>query len=349
MIKLTQTVKKGGCAAKVPAMILKEILSGLTFPPLIEGITVDGSLFDDAAIYELNSEIALVQTLDFFTPILNSPYDFGAVSAANSLSDVYAMGGLPKTCMAILAAPLATLEPKIIQEVLQGASDIISKAKASLVGGHSIDDETLKFGLSVTGIVHPEKVWKNKGARPGDILILTKPIGTGTLCAGLKKDIFTESEIEDAIESMKMLNNVINYLSVDSCKYIHSATDITGFGLAGHCMQMAKASKVNVEITSLKIPFFLKTLQSLEMGNLTKAHKSNEEYTKVSSILSKQISSQHKLALYDPQTSGGLLLAVDPKGANRILDEMTLHFPHTSIIGQITSKDPLNEHYLHVE
>jgi len=191
MIKLTQTVKKGGCAAKVPAIILRDILSGIKFPPKIPGVMVDGDQFDDAAIFKIDDSLSLVQTLDFFTPIVDDPKDFGAIAAANALSDVYAMGGRPKTCMAILAAPLAILEPKVIQDVLQGACDVIAEAKASLVGGHSIDDETLKFGLSVTGLVDTQKIWSNEGARAGDLLILTKPLGTGTICAGIKKELYT--------------------------------------------------------------------------------------------------------------------------------------------------------------
>jgi selenide,water dikinase len=223
-MKLTQTVKKGGCAAKVPAITLREILSAVKFPPIIPGVMIDGEHFDDAAIFKINDEVALVQTLDFFTPIVDSPENFGAIAAANSLSDVYAMGGKPKTCMAILAAPLATMEPVIIQRVLQGASDVIATSGSSLVGGHSIDDDTLKFGLSVTGLVHPEKVWSNQGAKEGDILILTKPLGTGTICAGIKKQELTEDDAADAIKSMKRLNNVLDFLSENLANHVHAAT-----------------------------------------------------------------------------------------------------------------------------
>lgn len=332
-MKLTQTVKKGGCAAKVPALILREILGGVKFPPLVEGVTVDGSLFDDAAIFKINDEIALVQTLDFFTPIIDSPYDFGAVAAANSLSDVYAMGGRPKTCMAILAAPMATMENSVIQEVLQGASDVITKSGSSLVGGHSIDDETLKFGLSVTGLVHPKKVWKNDGAQVGDVLILTKPLGTGTLCGGFKKGSFTEEQIQDAVDSMKRLNNVIDFIS--QLDGIHAATDITGFGLAGHSMQMAIASKVSFKITHSKLPVFQHTVSSLEAGHLTKAHKSNSDYTHGRISFAASITDVQRLLAFDPQTSGGLLLSVAPGSAQKIVTELAAHFPGTSIIGSV--------------
>jgi selenide,water dikinase len=333
-MKLTQTVKKGGCAAKIPATILRGILGGVRFPPTIEGVTVDGALFDDAAIFQMSPQEALVQTLDFFTPILDTPYDFGAVAAANALSDVYAMGGKPKTCMAILAAPLATMEASIIQEILQGACDIIAQSKSSLVGGHSIDDDTLKFGLSVTGLVHPGKVWKNDGAKAGDVLILTKPLGTGTLCAGLKREVYSEEDIQEAIVSMKRLNNVVDYLS--STDGIHAATDITGFALAGHSMQMAKASGVTLTIQTKDLPLFKLTLASHELGNTTKAHRANEEYTKSFLHFHEDISPLMRLICFDPQTSGGLLLSVSPHEADRIVSELRDAFPGTSIIGHVS-------------
>jgi selenide, water dikinase len=341
-MKLTQSVKKGGCAAKIPAIILREILAGIKFPPTIEGVKVDGALFDDAAIFELTPEISIVQTLDFFTPILDTPYDFGAVAAANALSDVYAMGGRPKTCMAILAAPLGTMEACVIQEVLQGACDVIAQSKSSLVGGHSIDDDTLKFGLSVTGIVHPQKVWKNDGALLGDVLILTKPLGTGTLCAGLKKEVYSEEDIREAISSMKRLNNIVDFLS--STEGIHAATDITGFGLAGHSMQMAKASGVNLVIDSKKLPLFALTLASHELGHTTKAHRSNQEYTEKNLRFGEKVSSLHRLVCFDPQTSGGLLLSVSPLVADQILKELKDAFPGTSLIGSV--KELKSEHVL---
>jgi selenide, water dikinase len=334
LMKLTQTVKKGGCAAKVPAMILRDILNGLTFPPTIEGVTVDGTHFDDAAIFSISDEISLVQTLDFFTPIVDNPRDFGAVAAANSLSDVYAMGGKPKTCMAILAAPLATMEPSTIQEVLQGACDVIAQSGSSLVGGHSIDDDTLKFGLSVTGLVHPKKVWTNQGATAGDLVILTKPLGTGTICAGIKKQEIAEEDAQEAIKSMKRLNNVLDFISSDG---IHAATDITGFGLAGHSMQLARASGVTLRIKKKSLPVFRETFSCLEKGFLTKAHRSNEEYTR-GAIEFHAASDIEKLLCFDPQTSGGLLLCVRADVATSIVSSLERAFPGCSVIGQVEAR-----------
>lgn len=337
-MKLTQTVKKGGCAAKVPAVILREILAGVTFPPRIEGLTVDGSEFDDAAIYKISDTHSLVQTLDFFTPIVDDPFDFGAVAAANSLSDVYAMGGKPRTCMAILAAPLATMEPSVIQQVLQGASSVITEAGASLVGGHSIDDDTLKFGLSVTGLVENGAIWTNAGAKVGDVLILTKALGTGSICAGIKRQEIAPEFAAEAIASMKKLNNIIDLLTLQEVASIHAATDITGFGLAGHGYQLARASDKTLSLKFSDLPLFSGTMSALEKGLLTKAHRSNEEYTRAAMTWSPEISDTQKLVAFDPQTSGGLLLSVSPAFAADIVNRLRTQFPATAIIGKVLPK-----------
>lgn len=337
-IALTQTVQKGGCAAKVAATELRKILSEVQFPPSHPELMVDGGLFDDAAIYKVSESVALVQTLDFFTPILDTPKLFGEVAATNALSDVYAMGGRPKTAMAILAFPIATMPYGVITEVMQGASDKIKEAGANLVGGHSIDDDTLKFGLSVTGYVHPERVWSNANAKVGDHLILTKAIGTGTLTAGLKRQEATEEDIQDAIQSMSTLNNVVDFLSDKQIAAVHAATDITGFGLSGHSMQLAKASKVKLSIELSKVPKFARALDFLERGLLTKAHKSNAVYTEGSIDYQAEASLMRTL-IHDPQTSGGLLLSVGSSQSEEILKKLKAHFPMAQIIGQVDAAD----------
>ena len=336
MIKLTQTVKKGGCAAKVPAIILREILDGLNFPPKIEGLTIDGSQFDDAAIYKINESVSLVQTLDFFTPIVDSPYIFGQISAANSLSDVYAMGGKPQTAMAILAFPILIFSQDLIAEVLQGASDKIGEAGASFVGGHSIDDDTLKFGLSVTGTVNPDQIWKNSNAQVGDVLILTKALGTGAATAALKRSEVSEVDIQDELNSMAQLNDISKVLGSSEMKAIHAATDITGFGLAGHAMQMAKASGLTFHFYYSEIPRFEKTLQFIERGFLTKAHSTNRVYVSEDSAFDR-LTEIEKQLLFDPQTSGGLLLAVKPDHAASILKSLKDGFKAAAIVGKVTS------------
>ena len=340
-VKLTQTVQKGGCAAKVAAHELRGILSQVRFPEAPAELLVGAGTFDDAAIFDIKNflierKTALVQTLDFFTPIVDSAHLFGAIAATNSLSDVYAMGGDPITAMGILAFPLATLDTSIAVEVLQGASDVLQKAKVPLVGGHSIDDDTLKFGLSVTGIVDPSQVWSNAGALPGDQLILTKALGTGALTAGLKRQEFTEADIQEAMQSMTQLNRVKPEL-VNTAQAIHAATDITGFGLAGHAMQMAKASGVTFQFQVSKLPVLERALEALEKGFLTKAHRTNLEYTQSTSRFD-QISELQKKLLFDPQTSGGLLLSVSAAEADTVVKQLKKVFPHTAIVGQVIAK-----------
>jgi selenide,water dikinase len=340
-IKLTQTVQKGGCAAKVAAHELRKILSQVKFPPAPPELLVGAQTFDDAAVFDIKKELAagrtsLVQTLDFFTPIVDSPKWFGAIAAANSLSDIYAMGGEPLTAMGILAFPLATLDASIAVEVLQGASDVLAEAGIPLVGGHSIDDDTLKFGLSVTGIIEPSRVWSNAGVKESDLLILTKGLGTGALTAGLKRQELTEKDIEPALKSMTQLN-IVKPLLGELSSAIHAATDITGFGLAGHSMQMARASGVTLEFDFASIPVLPGAWQALERGFLTKAHRTNREYTSSASDFG-AISDAEAQILFDPQTSGGLLLAVDSSRGTEVVSRLQKKFPATCVIGQVQSK-----------
>lgn len=334
LIALTQTVQKGGCAAKVAASELRAILSHVKFPPAHKALLVDGGLFDDAAIYKVTDDIAMVQTLDFFTPIVDTPKLFGRIAAVNSLSDVYAMGGLPKTAMGILAFPVGTMDSQVIIDVMQGASDAIAEAKANFVGGHSIDDDTLKFGLSVTGFVHPERVWSNAKAQVGDVLILTKALGTGTMTAALKRREATEADIQEATNSMGRLNNILDYLSEDSKNAIHAATDITGFGFSGHSMQLAKASEVSLQINYEQLPKFKGVMDFLEKGFLTKAHRSNAQYTE-SDIQTPSLSALQRLILHDPQTSGGLLLSVNREQAQDLLKEIHPQFANAQVVGHV--------------
>ncbi len=334
-VRLTQTVQKGGCAAKVAAHELRALLAQVQFPPRGANVRVDGGTFDDAAIIEINDQLALVQTLDFFTPIVDDPKTFGRVAAANALSDVYAMGGEPETAMAILAYPIAQFESAVVAQVLQGACDVLSEAQVSLVGGHSIDDDTMKFGLSVTGRVHPQRVWSNAGAQVGDALILTKCLGTGTMTAGLKKSTWTEKEIPDVIESMATLNRVGDLLESADALAIHAATDVTGFGLAGHGVQMARASGKCLRIRFQKLPIFARAFESIQMGHLTKAHRTNAEYTQSEIRIESGVSPGQGQILFDPQTSGGLLLAVDALRAPSIVERLKTRFPMTSLIGSV--------------
>tara|TARA_B110001454_G_scaffold219202_1_gene252015 strand:- start:108263 stop:109303 length:1041 start_codon:yes stop_codon:yes gene_type:complete len=338
MVKLTQTVQKGGCAAKVAASELRSILNQVQFPNAHAELLVDGRHFDDAAIYKVNEETSLVQTLDFFTPILDDPFMFGQVAAANALSDVYAMGGLPKTAMVILAYPLATFEKNWVVALLQGVADKVKEAKANIVGGHTIDDDTLKLGLSVTGYCDTNRYWTNQNCQDGDVLILTKCIGTGTHTAALKRQFVNESEIMAVVNSMRQLNAVPELLSSKLYSAVHAATDITGFGLAGHAFNMSKASNKLFDIQFSEVPLFEGTLESLDRGYLTKAHRTNREYIKDSANMS-ALKELEILTLCDPQTSGGLLLSVDPVHVDEVLKTVQTQFPQSCIIGKVKRND----------
>lgn len=338
MLRLTQTVQKGGCAAKVAATELRKILAQVQFPQNDSNVLVDGGLFDDAAIYQVSTDQALVQTLDFFTPIVDSPVLFGKVAAANALSDVYAMGGVPKTAMAILAFPLASMDSSVAVEVLQGASDVISEAQCNFVGGHSIDDETLKFGLSVTGLVNPHKVWSNAKAKVGDALILTKALGTGTVTAALKRSEIQEADMNEVLSSMCQINSILDLLTEEELSSVHAATDITGFGFLGHSLQMAKASQKTFEIQMSQIPQFELAQNFLQKGFLTKAHKTNSQYAE-GQVESMNLQDWQKLLLVDPQTSGGLLLSVDSKVADSFVQKLRTRFPKSARIGQVIAAE----------
>lgn len=333
-MKLTQTVKKGGCAAKVAAVELRKLLAGVNFPPSSSATLIDGSSFDDAAVYRVSDELAMVQTIDFFTPILDSPFDFGRVAAANAISDVYAMGGRPVTALAVLAFPLAVLPSEVVTEVLNGACSVLTEAGATLAGGHSIDDDTLKFGLSVTGLVHPDRIWANAGARPGDVLIITKGLGTGTITAGFKREALTEEQIRPAVESMALLNDVVTRIGAELATAVHGATDVTGFGLSGHSMQMAKASGVRLEIDASKLPRLVMAEECLAREFLTKAHRTNAEYT-AEFVDTRALSPIDRLLTHDPQTSGGLLLAVEDSRTDELLTAIRDRFPLATVIGRV--------------
>ncbi|MBL7714272.1 MAG: selenide, water dikinase SelD [Bdellovibrionales bacterium] len=333
---LTQTVKKGGCAAKLPAGQLRGFLGRLSekFPHRPKELLVGTENLDDAALWDLGNGQLLIQTLDFFTPIVDSPKDFGAIAAANAISDVYAMGGKPATALTILAFPASTLPLEMVEPLMEGAQEVIAESGAVLAGGHSIDDETLKLGFSVSGFVSKDRAWTNAGAKPGDRLILTKGLGTGTITTALKNGDAPKEAIDAAIASMKKLNQAPELLSGIT---VHAATDITGFGLAGHSMQVAQASRVAIEFDWAKIPSLTWALDSIREENLNRAHKTNADYTAKGVDFSKCDPAYRWLAL-DPQTSGGLLLSVAEKDADEVVERLKSRFPQTAVIGKVVEK-----------
>lgn len=334
-IRLTKTVQKGGCAAKIAAGTLSDLLKSLPrqeHPNLLVGT----DFLDDAAVWQVNHDQVMVQTLDFFTPILDDPYDFGAVAAANALSDVFAMGATPSTALTILAYPLDVLPQSVLRELMAGATEKINEAGALLVGGHSIDDDTLKLGFSVTGLTQPSKLWANRRAEVGDALILTKAVGTGTLTGALKNDELTYAQIDEAIASMKLLNKL--GLSDELHAAIHAATDVTGFGVLGHALHLAQGSSLTLSIDASAIPLLEHAEETLNKNILTKAHKSNTTYVEPHVQGRDALTQTQWWTLVDPQTSGGLLLSVAREAAEEVLGAIQANFPRATVVGEVTEQ-----------
>lgn len=341
-LRLTRTVAKGGCAAKIAAGTLTDLLRSLpttSHPDLLVG----RDLLDDAAVWRVRDDVATIQTLDFFTPVVDDPRDFGAVAAANALSDVYAMGGTPTTALTILAFPLGSLPDAVLGELMRGALESLDAADAHLVGGHSIEDDTLKLGFSVTGLVHPDRVWRNTGARPGDVLVLTKAVGTGTLAGARKNDEIDAAAMAPAIASMRQVNRLDLPPALHDA--VHAATDVTGFGLAGHALHVAQGSEATLELDVAAVPLLPGAADTLARGILTKAHGSNTRYVAAHVAGREALSEAAWWSLVDPQTSGGLLLAVDPRHADGLLEHARARFPHASVVGRV---QPRGAHALRV-
>lgn len=291
---------------------------------------------DDAGVYKLTDSIALIQTVDYFTPIVDDPYMFGQIAAANSLSDVYAMGGEPKTVLNIVGYPIKKLGANMLAEILRGAADKVKEAGALTVGGHSIDDQEPKFGLSVTGIVHPDKVWKNVGAKPGDVLVLTKPIGVGILTTGIKRSVVTPEQEQAVTETMAMLNKMAAQVLTDY--HPHAVTDVTGFGLLGHSSEMARGSEVSFEISFNQVPILEGATELAKTGVVPGGSKSNHKWLN-DDVVYDDILPEEQLVLCDAITSGGLLVSLSEAEAQHYLDGLHSNgLVHASIIGRVFEK-----------
>ena len=298
---------------------------------------------DDAAVFRLTDELALVQTLDFFTPIVDDPYDFGRIAAANSLSDVFAMGGVPTVAMNIVCFPDKELPPEVLGEILRGGHDVVHEAGAVIGGGHSVSDNELKYGLSVTGTIHPDKIWHNGGAQLGDILVLTKPLGTGVLSTALKRGGIPESQLDQLVSSMTHLNRsaseagraVARGLIEDP---IHAATDITGFGLLGHAMEVARGSGVRLRFDSSSLPLLEGAYQAVCDGFVTRGDRLNREYLGGQESIADDVDPANLSLMLDPQTSGGLLFFVAPEAAEKLTEELTARGTLAAhIIGEVVA------------
>lgn len=336
---LLSTIEYGGCSAKLPAGLLSEVLSKLpvaTDPRLL----VDVDTHDDAGVYKINEETALIFTTDFFPPICSDGYEFGEIAAANSLSDVYAMGGTPLLALNLMMFSQERIPLDVFGEILKGGHDKVSEAGALIVGGHTIDDHPPKYGLAVVGTVHPDQLITNAGAMPNDVLVLTKSIGTGALVSGQKNGLCSHEDYNRALKHMKHLNKHGASLAV---KYgVKSMTDITGFALAGHAMKMAEASGKSFRIRSSQIPLLPGAYDVYEKGSIPGATFRNLEYTDQHAHYTRGVDYNMKMLAHDAQTSGGLLMAVNPDHAVALLEDLNRIDPEVSaiVIGEVIPESP---------
>ncbi len=332
---LMKLVDQGGCSAKLPAAELEKALAGL---PKIENenLLVDIDTHDDAGVYKINDELALVQTTDFFPPVCSDPYDFGQISAANSLSDVYAMGGKVLTALNLVLFP-ANIPMEILKEILRGGHDKVKEAGGVIAGGHTIEDDIPKYGLAVTGTVHPGRIITNAAAKPGDVLILTKPLGTGAIISAKKIGLAEEETYQKAIDNMKLLND--KGAEVMSKYSVKCATDITGFGLLGHALKMATGSGVTIRINAGSVPAIDKVMELIDTGCIPGAAFRNLEFVGKGCSFEKSVSYNRKMLLMDAQTSGGLLICADPDNAGKMVEELkNTKYPDAAIVGDVIEK-----------
>ena len=289
---------------------------------------------DDAAVYALRKDLALVQTVDFITPIVDDPYTFGAIAAANALSDIYAMGARPVTALNIVAFPIRSLPLATLQEILRGAAETIAEAGATIVGGHTIDDPDPKFGLAVTGLAHPDRIVRKAGGQAGDALILTKPLGTGILTTALDRRMIGQEELRDAVETMCSLNRAAADAMVEVGA--HACTDVTGFGLLGHLHELAEASGVSARVSLSQIPVLAGVWDLAKRDAVPGGSRNNQRYLTEYVVWGKGIKPEEQVVLCDAQTSGGLLMAVSPQQRSRLVTGLQKRGALAAEIGRLT-------------
>ncbi|MBU5464817.1 selenide, water dikinase SelD [Anaerotignum sp. MSJ-24] len=332
-IKLTKLASCAGCGAKVGAGVLAQLLSDIKVVK-DERLLVGFDKSDDASVYKINDDTAIVQTVDFFPPIADDPYIFGQIAAVNAMSDIYAMGGEPKLALNIMAVP-KSMDKEHVHEILRGGYDKAYEAGVIITGGHSIFDEEPKYGLAVTGFINPDKVITNSGAKVGDVLFLTKPIGIGILTTGMKAEIVSKESEKLAYSLMTTLNKSARDVMV---KYdVHACTDVTGFSLMGHLLEMVQGSEVNAEIHTDDIDLIEEAKSLAKMGVLPEGLYRNRSYAE-SYVDEGNTELYIQDMLLDPQTAGGLLIAVDEADADRFYEELKTAVPSAQRIGVITPK-----------
>lgn len=299
-----------------------------------ENLLVGIDTSDDAAVYKISEDLALIQTVDFFTPVVDDPYIFGQIAATNSLSDIYAMGGEPKLAMNIICFPNC-LPTEVMTEILKGGFDKVKESGAILVGGHTVQDDEPKYGLSVSGFVHPDKVLTNANAKVGDILVLTKPLGIGIINTGIKAQMVDDKTYKRAVEIMTTLNKVAKDAAVKVG--VNSCTDVTGFGLLGHSLEMAEGSNVTIKIYSKNVPVIEQAYDFANMGLIPAGAYSNKAFIG-DKVKFNDVSQTLQDILFDPQTSGGLLLSVEEKKVDSLLNELKESTTKYAVIGEVIEK-----------
>ncbi len=318
---------------------MREALEGLPLPT-DPNVLIGHLGADDAGVYRIDGETALVLTTDFFQPIVDDPVDFGRVAAANSMSDVYAMGGRPVAALNIAAFPEGEFPNHVLREILQGGAEVASEAGASIIGGHTINDKELKYGLAVAGLVHPDRIVTNGGARPGDRLLLTKPLGSGILSTALRADRLGTREAGEFVKIMTQLNRDASLRMVEHG--VHACTDITGFGLLGHALELAIASGVTCEISPVDVPFMTGAMDFAKQGMLTGGGQANRKFVEGNISFRSHLDETIEHILYDPQTSGGLLIAVPEETCFALLEALRPTYPFCAVIGRVREKGKTN-------
>lgn len=348
-VRLTSMAKAAGCAAKLSPKLLDSVLRGL--PRQSDAnVLVGFETSDDAGVYRISPDLALVQTTDFFTPIVDDPNLFGQIAAANALSDIYAMGGRPISALSLVGFPERG-DPATLDQIMRGGLSKMSEAGCFVIGGHSIRDDDLKFGYAVTGLIHPDKIWRNVGARPGDILIFTKPLGTGVIATALKKGRAPQESISAATNSMTRLNRAaaeaLSELDANAnaqSKSVHAVTDVTGFSLLGHAREMAlgnpaaQISPVSFEINYAVIEVLPGAIECAREGNISMGLNNNRDFIGDCVAFAENVPEEYRLLMFDPQTSGGLLAAIAPNAAQAALDSLAKHGVAARQIGRVVEK-----------
>jgi selenide,water dikinase len=333
-MRLTEMVSCSGCAAKLSAKMLAEALRQMPAQPVNENVLVGFDTADDAGVYRLTDDLALVQTVDFFTPIVDDPYNYGRIAALNSINDVWAMAGTPITALAITCFPKEGIDPAILGEMMRGGLETLIANGVALLGGHSVDSQQIMFGYSVTGLINPNKVATNAGACPGDVLILTKPIGTGIISAGIK---FAKASEAVAAGSMETMLTPGKHAAAAMREFeVKGATDVTGFSLLGHAWEMARASKVTIEIEPGKVPLLEGALELAAGGVITGADRTNREYVGDDIEIAESVTKELRRVFYDPQTAGGMLISIAADRSPDLLRRLRETYATATVIGRVT-------------